>query len=994
MPCFFFSLEHNKRSARQQLQTTALFTLLSRLLKSNSQRHKNNTNTESGNIIVEIEKDIKIHKNRTKFLLLFQLAGLYKQLRYNVLQQRHATYLTMPPKFTIKLKSDIVRAVYSDEDVARDWGLSIRMLKQLLVHSILCNASHDGKTIIHSSNHNNNKRPRSGSKPSAIPSTDTLGANEETHTAAAAATRIPTIYDSLFEWALGALLQDAPSSADAAAGGHLTLSCEVVSQCVKHLVRNGHAERLCREGLMTTLTTFLIGATQWLKHYTRYEPTLAVRCCAALWSSFTLALHYIAAVFAELGQGYILQTVPERTIRGLGGKLFCDTMKGFDGGDLQRVFVLGILELLDSERQGCLMDRSLLKTSLGIATEALLYFPVVEPRLLERTQAFYQNLVKQLLYVECVEGDVFFRTVHTRLLEERERATQCLDYRSKARVEEVCQRSLLEEHGAEVLSNSFAILAEKDDFASLRLSWKLMSLKYVAQGDAARSCFRDYIVRQGTSIVTSSDHSPQAAGGPSSDGSGGVIVALIALYQKAQRIVCQSFENVEAFHLTVREAMQAAIRPRELKIAENLAKYLDSYLREGGRKETDDEVDAAVDASMRLFNFLPAKDVFEAFYAELLAKRLVYQRVRSMELERTVIRKVKDVVGTTSSNKLEGMLKDMTTNEDLSASYQAARSAYLQAEENCCAVAATDVSLSEPSSPVVVTTAEAVFGSPTHAPSGGLAPSPSASLKARPGASIQSVDCKFLVLTLGYWPVFPKLDVALPLSLQHCADHFVSFYVKRHGGRRIEWLPTLSTCTVTARFSKGGRKDITMSLLQGLVMLLFNRISTMTYEEICKQISSVGGKTPVEPGNVDMACSMLGIAGAPVQRLLLRGDGTKTSAVIDKAETFSVNNEFTHRQVKFRINQVQLKDPAVQAQDSNAVKERAFAERAYIVDAAVVRYMKSRRRAGHVDLINDVIAMLKFPASSADVKKRVEVLMEREYLRRDAQDPSVFEYVA
>jgi len=58
------------------------------------------------------------------------------------------------------------------------------------------------------------------------------------------------------------------------------------------------------------------------------------------------------------------------------------------------------------------------------------------------------------------------------------------------------------------------------------------------------------------------------------------------------------------------------------------------------------------------------------------------------------------------------------------------------------------------------------------------------------------------------------------------------------------------------------------------------------------------------------------------------------------------------------------------------------------VEAAIVRIMKSRRSLDHNALIAEVAKQLndKFTADPAFIKKRIESLIEREYLERDPQN--------
>ena len=67
-------------------------------------------------------------------------------------------------------------------------------------------------------------------------------------------------------------------------------------------------------------------------------------------------------------------------------------------------------------------------------------------------------------------------------------------------------------------------------------------------------------------------------------------------------------------------------------------------------------------------------------------------------------------------------------------------------------------------------------------------------------------------------------------------------------------------------------------------------------------------------------------------------------------------------------------------------------DRAYAVDAAIVRAMKARRTLPQKRLVADVLRALVHPASDGDVMARVESLVEREYL--ESSSPGVFNYLA
>ena len=59
------------------------------------------------------------------------------------------------------------------------------------------------------------------------------------------------------------------------------------------------------------------------------------------------------------------------------------------------------------------------------------------------------------------------------------------------------------------------------------------------------------------------------------------------------------------------------------------------------------------------------------------------------------------------------------------------------------------------------------------------------------------------------------------------------------------------------------------------------------------------------------------------------------------------------------------------------------------IDAAIVRVMKTRKSLSHKLLVSELLTQLKFPMKQSDLKKRIESLIDREYLERDRVNPSV-----
>lgn len=83
-----------------------------------------------------------------------------------------------------------------------------------------------------------------------------------------------------------------------------------------------------------------------------------------------------------------------------------------------------------------------------------------------------------------------------------------------------------------------------------------------------------------------------------------------------------------------------------------------------------------------------------------------------------------------------------------------------------------------------------------------------------------------------------------------------------------------------------------------------------------------------------------------------------------------------------------------QQEENASTNEKVFQDRQYQVDAAIVRIMKMRKSLQHNLLVTEVVGQLKFSIKPADIKKRIESLIERDYLARDEQNPNQYNYLA
>ena len=101
---------------------------------------------------------------------------------------------------------------------------------------------------------------------------------------------------------------------------------------------------------------------------------------------------------------------------------------------------------------------------------------------------------------------------------------------------------------------------------------------------------------------------------------------------------------------------------------------------------------------------------------------------------------------------------------------------------------------------------------------------------------------------------------------------------------------------------------------------------------------------------------------------------------VEDGDVFSFEKDFKQNLFRIKVNSIQMRETE---QENEQTTERVFQDRQYQIDAAIVRVMKARKVLSHSLLISELFQQLKFPLKPPDLKKRIESLIDREYLERD-----------
>jgi cullin 1 len=237
------------------------------------------------------------------------------------------------------------------------------------------------------------------------------------------------------------------------------------------------------------------------------------------------------------------------------------------------------------------------------------------------------------------------------------------------------------------------------------------------------------------------------------------------------------------------------------------------------------------------------------------------------------------------------------------------------------------------------------------------------------------------VCTTGYWPQSRPTPGNLPRELAEACEKFRGFYLGKKSGQKLEWHLDQGQAEVQVVFAPGTRRFLVCSTYQMLILLAFNTSNKpVSYGDILR----ITGLPPAEA-----AAPLLSLAHPKVQ-VLLKNPNVKE---LEEAHLFMINPRFTSTSLKVQIPTFHNID---EGKKKNEEDESINLQRQHQADAAIVRIMKTRKRLRHNQLVTEVVQQLqaRFKPLPMLIKKRIEALIEQEYLKRDDNDRDMYEYLA
>jgi len=261
------------------------------------------------------------------------------------------------------------------------------------------------------------------------------------------------------------------------------------------------------------------------------------------------------------------------------------------------------------------------------------------------------------------------------------------------------------------------------------------------------------------------------------------------------------------------------------------------------------------------------------------------------------------------------------------------------------------------------------------------------------------------VLTTGSWPLtklsklnFPK---NLPRTCQDMQKLFVNHYEANYGARRIAWRPDCGTAELKVQFNSG-EKLLVVSTMQMCILEIFNDHTAVSLRQISKIldveydacIKAIHGMVFSKDKNVlirnaKTSMSQTNNNDDEITSMEISDDGR-----ISKDDIFMFNDNFESKHYRIKIASASTSKKET-VEEAKRTAEIIHEDRKPEIEAAIVRVLKAKRKVEHNALIAEVAVALRsrFKVDVGETKRRIERLIELEYVARDDKDRKIYRYL-
>ena len=372
--------------------------------------------------------------------------------------------------------------------------------------------------------------------------------------------------------------------------------------------------------------------------------------------------------------------------------------------------------------------------------------------------------------------------------------------------------------------------------------------------------------------------------------------------------------------------------------SKQLSVYVDYCMRIGFKGKSKGEIENTLNDIIITFNCLNSKTVFIADSNNKMTDRLIKNETLSLINEQYFITKLKEEIGLSSVNIMQGLISDLETSKKDSELFR---------------------------------------------------------ISDHQGAPY---DIKLDVKVISdRWKINQKYmeKIELPKFLSSCLDSFEKFYINRHEHQKLFWFLGLSRIEIQYLYLNN--KNISVSTLpQLLTLFLLEEKGELSLKEISDLL---GCKLDIIIDNIQgLVYNPSFNPNSQNDKGIIIGTFNGETKEFIETDKIKINVNFICERIKFST--IPLSKKKSDSELKKEEKEEKIIIKKYednILQSTIARIMKSRIgvETNHSWLVGETSKQVNlFNAKPQQIKENIEKLIEKNIIKRTDKDGSCYEYIA
>lgn len=257
--------------------------------------------------------------------------------------------------------------------------------------------------------------------------------------------------------------------------------------------------------------------------------------------------------------------------------------------------------------------------------------------------------------------------------------------------------------------------------------------------------------------------------------------------------------------------------------------------------------------------------------------------------------------------------------------------------------------------------------------------------------SIAKINTNIIVINSSHWPIKNSINMNIISPFSSIIDKFTVFYMEKNNRKKLIWVPEVSNIVLNYNFrnEKNIKRKVEchVSMIQASVLLLFNNVDQISFRDIHNMLNIPKDKLK------SFISPLINHSSSLLLKLFDNNLNPKDGKDIDDSDIIMTNDI-----IKSKSNRIKYKpySSKVLIEETTQTRENVEKERKIHINLAIVRIMKSKKVLEFNNLIKETTELLikNFLPQPRIIKKCIEELIDKEYIRRDEDNNNIIHYIS